>query len=97
MGFDLLKESCSIRDKARLNTISEPHAGAWLTAIPNPNLGLAISRHEFTIAVHLWLGRPLFSSPPNAVRCICGKYWISSVIIFLVAGRLLYVLDVMML
>ena len=71
--FDLLKESCSIRDKARLNTISEPRAGAWLTAIPNPNLGLAMSRHEFTTAVHLWLGLPLFSSPPNAVRCICGQ------------------------
>ena len=71
--FDLLKESCSIRDKARLNTISEPRAGAWLTAIPNPNLGLALSRHEFTTAVHLWLGLPLFSSPPNAVRCICGQ------------------------
>ena len=71
--FDLLKESCFIRDKARLNTISEPHAGAWLTAIPNPNLGLAMSRHESTIAVHLWLGLPLFSSPPNAVRCICGQ------------------------
>ena len=73
MGFDVLKESCSIRDKARLNTISEPHAGAWLTAIPNPNLGLAMSHHELTIAVHLWLGVPLFSSPPNAVCCICGQ------------------------
>ena len=71
--FDLLKESCSIRDKARLNTISEPHAGAWLTAIPNPNLRLAMSSHEFTIAVHLCLGLPLFSSPANAVRCICGQ------------------------
>ena len=71
--FDLLKESCSIKDKARLNTISEPHAGAWLTAIPNPNVGLAMSRHEFRIAVHLWFGLPLFFSPPNAVRCICGQ------------------------
>ena len=71
--FDLFKESCSTRDKARLNTISERHARAWLTAISNPNLGLAMSRHEFTIAVHLWLGLPLFSSPPNAVRCICGQ------------------------
>ncbi len=69
--FDLIKEFCSIRVKARLNITSEPHAGAWHTAIPNPNLGLVMSCHEFTIAVHLWLGLPLFSSPPNAVRCIC--------------------------
>ena len=46
---------------------------AWLTATPNPNLGLAMGRHEFTIAVHFWLGLPLFSLPPNAVRCICGQ------------------------
>ena len=71
--FDLLKEYFSVRDKARLNTISEPHAGAWLIAITDPNLGLAMSRHEFTIAVHLWLGLPLYSSPPNAVRYICGQ------------------------
>ena len=32
-----------------------------------------MSRHEFTIAVHLWLGLPLFSSRPNAVCCICGQ------------------------
>ena len=50
-NFDLLKQYSSIRDRSRLNTISEPHAGAWLTAVPNPNLGLVMSKHEFTIAV----------------------------------------------
>ena len=69
--FDLFKEFCSIRVKGRLNITYEPHAEAWLKAIPNPNLGLAMSCHEFTIAVHLWLDLPLFSSFPNAVRCIC--------------------------
>ena len=58
--FDSLKQSSTIRDQARLNAISEPHAGAWRTAIPNPNLGLAMSRHEFTVALRLRLGIPLF-------------------------------------
>ena len=32
-----LKEGFSLRDQARINTISTPHAGAWLRAIPNPS------------------------------------------------------------
>ena len=73
--FDSLKQSSTIRDQARLNAISEPqpHAGAWLTAIPNSNLGLAMSRHEFTVALRLRLGISLFPSHPNAVRCPCGQ------------------------
>ena len=66
--FDSLKQSSNIRDQARLNAISEPHARACLTAILNPNLGLAMSRHEFTVALRLWLGIPLFPSHP-AKRC----------------------------
>ena len=71
--FDSLKQCSTIRDQARLNAISEPHAGAWLTAIPNPNLGLAMSRHEFTVALRLRLGIPLFPSHPNAVCCPCAQ------------------------
>ena len=71
--FDSLKQSSTIRDQARLNAVSEPHAGAWLTAIPSPNLGLAMSRHEFTVALRLRLGIPLFPSHSNAVRCPSGQ------------------------
>ena len=42
-------------------------------AVPNPNLGLAMSRHEFSIAVRLWLGITLFPAHPSAVRCKCGQ------------------------
>ena len=72
-SYEALKLSCTLRDQARLNTISEPHAGAWLRAVPNPNLGLAMSRHEFSIAVRLWLGITLFPAHPSAVRCKCGQ------------------------
>ena len=50
------KESASLRNRARLNTLGTPSAGAWLQAIPNPNLGLAMSRHKFVPAVRMWLG-----------------------------------------
>ena len=72
-SYEALKLSCTLRDQARLNTISEPHAGVWLRAVPNPNLGLAMSRHEFSIAVRLLLGITLFPAHPSAVRCKCGQ------------------------
>ena len=70
---DSLKQVSTIRDQARLNAISEPNARAWLTAIPNPNLGLALPRNEFTVALRLRLGILLFQSHPNALRCACGQ------------------------
>ena len=71
--YSCLLATASIRDKARLNTISSPHAGAWLRAVPNSNLGLAMLPHEFVITIRYWLGIALFPFPPNNVRCICGN------------------------
>ena len=45
------KEVISLRDRARLNTIATTHAGAWLQALPIPNISLAMSSHEFVIAI----------------------------------------------
>ena len=58
-----LKASVPLRDKARLNTIGTPETGAWLRAIPNPNLGLTMSRQEFTLSLSMWLGQSYFPSP----------------------------------
>ena len=47
LGFalwSLLKDSASIRDRARLNTISGQHTEAWLRPVPNPNLGLSMPK-----------------------------------------------------
>ena len=63
------KESAPLRDKARLNTIGTPFTGAWLLAIPNPNLGLTLSKEEFILSVCMWLGCHLF---PQSSRCVCG-------------------------
>ena len=66
------KDSASIRDRARLNTISGQHAGAWLRALPNLSLGLAMSSKEFSVALRVWLGIPIFNLPSDAKRCTCG-------------------------
>ena len=65
-----LKQGCSIRDKARINTIASPYAGAWLRATQNRNLNLAMLQHEFIVAIRLWLGIPIFpaSNSNNALK-----------------------------
>ena len=68
-----LKDTCSLRDRARLNTVASTHAGAWLKAIPNQKLGLTLSKHEFITSTRIWLGIPIFPPHPNALRCVCGQ------------------------
>ncbi len=46
--LEALKQGCSIRDKARINTIASPYARAYR------NLSLAME-HEFIVAIRLWL------------------------------------------
>ena len=69
-SLDNLKASVPLRDKAQLNTIGTPETGAWLRAVPNPNLGFTMSRQEFTLSLSMWLGRHIF---PHPVRCVCGQ------------------------
>ena len=70
--FQSLKDMSSVRDRARLNTISSAYAGAWLRAAPNQNLGLFMLQHEFIIAIRIWLGILLFPDSPDSLRCVCG-------------------------
>ena len=71
--FQSLKDMSSVRDRARLNTISSAYAGAWLRAVPNQNLGLSMLQHEFIIAIRIWLGIPLFPDSLDSLRCVCGS------------------------
>ena len=32
-----------------------------------------MSRHEFVLAVKVWLGIPIFYSSPQSLRCSCGQ------------------------
>ena len=65
--FKQLVSSSTIRDQARMCALSHSSgtSSGWLKALPQPALGLAISPHDFVIALRLWLGIPLFP------LCIC--------------------------
>ena len=67
-----IKASASLRDKARLNTISASFAGSWIRAIPNSVFGLTMSAQEYIVCLYLWLGICLFPFPLSSGRCYCG-------------------------
>ena len=68
--FKQLVSSSTIHDQAHLRALSHSSgtSSGWLKALPQPALDLAIPPHDFTIALHLWLGIPLFPSLP---LCTC--------------------------
>ena len=70
--FNSLMENGSLRNKARLNTTLSNHAGAWLWALPNSNLGLTIPPHEFVNAIRTWLDIAMFLLPPSSISCCRG-------------------------
>ena len=51
-----LLANCNLRDIACLNKQSKGlHTQAWLQGVPNPNLGLALTSSEFSVALCYWL------------------------------------------
>ena len=54
--FMELYNSVSMPDKARLQSISSPHASAWLSVIPSPGSQSHLEPNEFQIALKWWLG-----------------------------------------
>lgn len=63
--FNTVKEKSSICNKARLDIKSQIRASAWLWAIPNKNVGLFMTSHEFIVALKLWLGVTIFFAKPT--------------------------------
>eukprot|EP00666_Eupelagonemidae_sp_cell4sb_P015042 gene15042-8696_t len=57
--------------RARLRAKQTEHAGAWLTAVPAPSLGLWLEPALFTTAMRLWLGIPV-SDDADQVCPACG-------------------------
>ena len=55
-------------DKARFLANSVHESGAWLMALPSPQLGTHLTNEEFRIAVSIRLGLPIVQ--PHV--CICG-------------------------
>ena len=52
----LLDHSSSLANRARLLPVSSPHASAWLSVIPTPQLSLHLEPPEFQVALKWWLG-----------------------------------------
>lgn len=65
----LLANTESVTDKARLLAVAEPNAGAWLQAIPSPQLGTLLSDEAVRLSCALRLGSP--ACFPHS--CPCGS------------------------
>ena len=63
-----LSDKVSLPDKARLLSISLPHAAAWLSVIPSLWLNLHLEPAEFQIAVKWWLGIAVTDIPVCSFR-----------------------------
>ena len=66
--LQLLLDNADDVNKCRLLSASSPAAGAWLTALPIPSLGLKLSDEQMRICVALRLGSRICE--PH--QCICG-------------------------
>ena len=54
--FAQLFSKSSLPDRARLLSVSSPHAAAWLSTAPSPGLNLQLEPPEFQAAIQWWLG-----------------------------------------
>eukprot|EP00731_Ephydatia_muelleri_P013994 Em0007g1304a len=65
-------EQSSVADKARLLSVSSPHASAWLSVVPSPGLGLSLDPNEHQMAIKWWLG--LNTSPGSPPCALCPEH-----------------------
>ena len=49
--FNVLLEQSSPADRARLLSVSSPHAASWVSVIPSEGLGLHLQPSEFQVAI----------------------------------------------
>ena len=54
--FTTLYEQSSAADRARILSVSSPHAASWVSVIPSEGLGLHLQPSEFQVAIKWWLG-----------------------------------------
>ena len=70
--FNSLFSQSSVADKARLLSVSSPHASAWLSVVPSPGLGLSLDPNEHQMAIKWWLG--LNTSPGSPPCALCPEH-----------------------
>ena len=74
--FNNLFHNASVTDRARLLSISFPHAPAWLSVTPSPRLNLHLEPAEFQEALKWWLGIPVVQgqSGPHCPSCVLDDF-----------------------
>ena len=65
----LQEETSSIRDRARLSSLSIAHSGDWLNTIPSAALGLHLKGLEFQYMARYRLGIPVYDSNGPCPSC----------------------------
>ena len=65
--FNLLLNSSSVADKARLLLVSSPLAASWLSVVPSESLGLHMDPPVFQVAIKWWLGLDVSEGSPCAL------------------------------
>ena len=65
-------EAAGEREVARLASVSLPHAGKWLNCPPMPVMGLHLQGEQFTTAVKVRLGMPVYNSDDDNGDCCHG-------------------------
>ena len=66
---NLTRESAGEREVARLASLSLPYAGSWLNCPPMPALNLHLRPTEFTTAVKIRLGLPVYDQAGPCPVC----------------------------
>ena len=70
LQFNSLLSTSSTADRARLLSISSPHASAWISVVPSISLGLHFEPQEFNTALKWWLGiNPSMCLDGNLMAC----------------------------
>ena len=57
------------REVVRLAALALPHAGTWLSAVPNPALGMHLTSQEFVLAMRYRLGLPIYREGAPCWKC----------------------------
>ena len=70
--FNSLLSESSTADKARLLSMSSPHASARLSAVPSSGQGLSLNHNEQQMAIKWWLG--LDTSPGSPPCALCPEH-----------------------
>ena len=79
--FNLLLETSSTADQARLLSVSTPHASSWLSVLPPQGLGLHLDALVHQVAIKWWLvmdtsqGSQCALCPDNALDPVGVMLW----------------------